>query len=57
MKEGEQCSIVLTSEMEKPAVVELDRVLREWVNKTLEPDRIIVKDLKDDFYDGHAFII
>ena len=52
LKEGETCSIVLPSTKNDPKVIELDSVLKDWVNETLASERIIVKDLRDDLYDG-----
>lgn len=54
MKDGEMVSLVLPSMMNAPKVKELARVLKDWVNDVLAPDRIIVKDLRDDLYDGQV---
>jgi len=54
LKEGETCSIVLPSTKNDPKVIELDSVLKDWVNETLASERIIVKDLRDDLYDGQV---
>jgi len=54
LKEGETCSIVLPSTKNDPKVIELDTVLKDWVNETLASERIIVKDLRDDLYDGQV---
>ena len=54
LKEGETCSIVLPSTKNDPKVIELDSVLKDWVNETLASERIIVKDLRDDLYDGNG---
>ena len=35
-------------------VRELDETLRNWINEQLESERIIVKDLRDDLYDGQV---
>ena len=40
--------------MKNPKVIELGQVLKEWVNEVLARDRIIVKDLRDDMYDGQV---
>ncbi|XP_061109069.1 beta-parvin-like isoform X1 [Conger conger] len=37
-----------------PKFKELQRVLVDWINKELEGDRIIVKDLEEDLYDGQV---
>ena len=55
LKEGETCSIVLPSTKNYPKVIELDTVLKDWVNETLASERIIVKDLRDDLYDGNGY--
>ena len=54
LKEGETCSIVLPSTKNDSKVIELDSVLKDWVNETLASERIIVKDLRDDLYDGNG---
>ena len=56
LKEGETCSIVLPSTKNDPKVIELDTVLKDWVNETLASERIIVKDLRDDLYDGNGYL-
>lgn len=43
LKDGEMVSLVLPSMMNAPKVKELARVLKDWVNDVLAPDRIIVK--------------
>ena len=40
--------------MRDPRVRELDEILRNWINEQLESERIIVKDLRDDLYDGQV---
>ncbi|KAJ8262346.1 hypothetical protein GJAV_G00165400 [Gymnothorax javanicus] len=37
-----------------PKFKELQRVLIDWINNELEEDRIIVKDLEEDLYDGQV---
>lgn len=54
LNDGESCSLVLPSQMKNPKVIELGQVLKEWVNEVLARDRIIVKDLRDDMYDGQV---
>ena len=54
LKEGDTCSLVLPSVLKQPNVLELDRILRDWVNEVLAKERIIVKDLRDDLYDGQV---
>ena len=54
LKDGESCSVVLSSQMADPKVAELGRVLKNWVNDVLAVDRIIIKDLRDDMYDGQV---
>ena len=43
LKDGETVSLVLPSMMNASTVKELARVLKDWVNDVLAPDRIIVK--------------
>ena len=38
--------------MNNDRVKELDQVLTNWINEELENERIIVKDLRDDLFDG-----
>ena len=40
------------STMNNDRVKELDQVLTNWINEELENERIIVKDLRDDLFDG-----
>jgi len=54
MREGDTFSIVLPSTMNNDRVKELDQVLTNWINEELENERIIVKDLRDDLFDGQV---
>lgn len=54
LREGDTYSIVLPSTMRDRRVRELDEILRNWINEQLESERIIVKDLRDDLYDGQV---
>ncbi|XP_017340341.1 beta-parvin isoform X1 [Ictalurus punctatus] len=39
---------------ENPKFKDLQKVLVDWINNELEEDRIIVKDLEEDLYDGQV---
>ncbi|GAA6095580.1 beta-parvin isoform X2 [Tachysurus ichikawai] len=39
---------------ENPKFKELQKVLVDWINNELEEERIIVKDLEEDLYDGQV---
>ncbi|KAK2834565.1 hypothetical protein Q7C36_015266 [Tachysurus vachellii] len=39
---------------ENPKFKELQKVLIDWINNELEEERIIVKDLEEDLYDGQV---
>lgn len=38
-----------------PKLKDLIRILVEWINDVLAPERIIVKDIEEDLYDGMVF--
>ena len=40
--------------MNDSRVKELDKTLTDWINEELENERIIVKDLRDDLFDGQV---
>ena len=40
--------------MNDSRVKELDKTLTDWINEELETERIIVKDLRDDLFDGQV---
>ena len=37
---------------ENPRLKELIKILIDWINDELAPDRIIVKNIEEDMYDG-----
>lgn len=37
---------------QNPLLIRLVEVLVDWLNDVLAPDRIIVRDMEDDLYDG-----
>lgn len=41
-------------ERNNPKLKELIRVLIEWINDELADQRIIVKDIEEDLYDGQV---
>lgn len=38
-----------------PKLKELIYILVDWINDVLAPERIIVKDIEEDLYDGMVF--
>lgn len=38
-----------------PKLKELIHILVDWINDVLAPERIIVKDIEEDLYDGMVF--
>ncbi|KAG9328664.1 hypothetical protein JZ751_011522 [Albula glossodonta] len=53
-EENAERSMLDPQSRENPKFKELQRVLIDWINNELEEDRIIVKDLEEDLYDGQV---
>ncbi|RXM35399.1 Beta-parvin [Acipenser ruthenus] len=53
-EENAERSMIDPTSKEDPKFKELLRVLIDWINNELEEDRIIVKDLEEDLYDGQV---
>ncbi|KAJ7997886.1 hypothetical protein DPEC_G00216820 [Dallia pectoralis] len=54
MEENAERSMLDPTSRESPKFKDLQRVLIDWINNELEEDRIIVKDLEADCYDGQV---
>ncbi|CAH8831964.1 unnamed protein product [Trichobilharzia szidati] len=54
LAEGEERSMIEPQSKEHPLVQELSRSLIEWINTELVDDRILVRDLEADLFDGQV---
>lgn len=54
LDENEERSILAPGEKNNPKLKELLKVLIEWINDELADQRIIVKDIEEDLYDGQV---
>ncbi|XP_075408722.1 beta-parvin [Tenrec ecaudatus] len=54
LEENEERTMINPASKESPKFKELVKVLIDWVNKVLEEERIIVRNLEDDLYDGQV---
>lgn len=54
LAENEQRAMIQPQSLQHPKVKQLLQVLRDWVNDELAEQRIIVKDLEEDLYDGQV---
>ncbi|XP_058790600.1 beta-parvin isoform X1 [Phymastichus coffea] len=54
LDENEERSMIAPKSLEVPKVRELIQVLIEWINDELADQRIIVKDITEDLYDGQV---
>ncbi|KAF8569974.1 hypothetical protein P879_02571 [Paragonimus westermani] len=52
LAEGEERSMIEPHTKEHPLVQETIRILIEWINMELVEDRILVRDIEADLYDG-----
>lgn len=52
--DNEQRSIIQAQSLNDPLVKELFAVLIEWINDELADQRIIVKNIEEDLYDGQV---
>ncbi|XP_045196015.1 beta-parvin-like [Mercenaria mercenaria] len=52
LEENEERSMIEPNSREDPKVKELMKLLLEWINDVLADDRIIVKDIEEDLFDG-----
>ncbi|XP_039287577.1 beta-parvin isoform X2 [Nilaparvata lugens] len=54
LEENEERSMIEPKSFHNPKLRELIAVLTEWINDELAEQRIIVKDLEEDLYDGQV---
>ena len=54
MADNEQRMMIEPASLHQPAVQQLLQVLRDWINDELAEQRIIVKDLEEDLFDGQV---
>lgn len=54
LDENEERSMIEPKSLEDPKLQELILVLIEWINDELADQRIIVKDIVEDLYDGQV---
>ncbi|EUB59067.1 Alpha-parvin [Echinococcus granulosus] len=54
LAEGDECSMLEPHSKEQPLVKELIQTLIEWINKKLIDERILVRDIEADLYDGQV---
>lgn len=52
--DNEARAIIEPRSLEEPRVQELIQVLIDWINDELAAQRIIVKDISEDLYDGQV---
>ncbi|XP_048863324.1 beta-parvin isoform X1 [Brienomyrus brachyistius] len=54
LEENAERTMLDPTSREDPKFKDLQRVLIDWINNELEEERIIVKDLEEDLYDGQV---
>ncbi|XP_075066366.1 beta-parvin isoform X1 [Mixophyes fleayi] len=54
LEENEERTMIDPTSKEDPKFKELVKVLIDWINEVLVEERIIVKNLEEDFYDGQV---
>ncbi|XP_078481307.1 beta-parvin isoform X1 [Ciona intestinalis] len=54
LEENEERTMIDKLSLEDPKVKELQKVLMEWINNSLVEQRIIVKDIQEDLFDGQV---
>ncbi|KAJ8367382.1 hypothetical protein AAFF_G00320330 [Aldrovandia affinis] len=54
LEENAERTMLDPTSRDSPKFKELQRVLIDWINNELEDERIIVKDLEEDVYDGQV---
>lgn len=52
--DNESRAIIQPQSLNDPLVKELIMILIEWINDELAEERIIVKDIEEDLYDGQV---
>ncbi|KAM7535419.1 hypothetical protein Aperf_G00000096903 [Anoplocephala perfoliata] len=54
LAEGDECSMLEPHSKEQPLIKELIQKLIEWINRELIDERILVRDIEADLYDGQV---
>ena len=54
LEENEECTVIDPNSRDDPRLKELVKVLINWINDVLVEERIIVKQLEEDLYDGQV---
>jgi len=54
LEENEERSMIENASLKDPKVLELQQVLKDWINSSLVGQRIIVQDLQEDLFDGQV---
>ncbi|MBV97497.1 Beta-parvin, partial [Eschrichtius robustus] len=54
LEENEECTVIDPTSRDDPRLKELVKVLIDWINDVLVEERIIVKQLEEDLYDGQV---
>lgn len=54
LEENEERSMIEPKSLEDPKVLELVTILIDWINDELANQRIIVKNIAEDLYDGQV---
>lgn len=52
MEEGEERAVVTEEGKSDAKVKEVVKLLIDWINDVLAKERIVVKDIQEDLYDG-----
>ncbi|XP_022102659.1 beta-parvin-like isoform X2 [Acanthaster planci] len=52
LENGEERSMIEPDSREDPKLKELIQVLMDWINEEMKEQRVIVRDLEEDLYDG-----
>lgn len=51
-EDNEERSMIAPGSNNDPSLMRLVEVLLDWLNDVLAEDRIIIRDMEDDLYDG-----
>ncbi|XP_003747634.1 beta-parvin [Galendromus occidentalis] len=54
LEEGEERAVIERESYESASFQELVKILIEWINDELAPNRILVKSIEEDLYDGQV---
>ncbi|KAG0720432.1 Beta-parvin [Chionoecetes opilio] len=55
LRDNEERSMIEPRSYDNPKLKELIQILIDWINDELAPERIIVKNIEEDLYDGMVF--